>query len=300
MSSTNLRHLRVFEAVARLSSFVEASKALHMTPAAVSLAIRDLETSLEFRVFDRTTRYVRLTEAGKQYFERVVRVLTEVRAAESCASSLRKGSYETVRIATTPTVITSLLGVAFERAPTLWPNVRINCIEVMSHQLPEVVDAGIADIAIGVRLPNNESTESQLLFASRWTALIRRDNKLARKHPLTWREVVAETVVVTNQSSRLAIQKALPADVTIELAHEVSTAMSAIAYAASGQGIAIVPGYMRQLAKAHKLVAVPIVEPEVLHMLEIANARRPKPEPHVLRIRDFLLSEVPSVYRKLV
>ncbi|MFM0043482.1 LysR family transcriptional regulator [Paraburkholderia sediminicola] len=300
MSLTNLRHLRVFEAVARLNSFVEASKALHMTPAAVSLAIRDLEMSLEFRVFDRTTRYVRLTEAGKQYFERVVRVLIEVRAAESCAASLRKGSYETVRIATTPTVITSLLGVAFERAPKLWPDVKIICVEVMSHQLQEVVDAGIADIAIGVRLPDNENNESQVLFASRWTALIPRDHKLAHKDPLTWRDVVDETVVVTNQSSRLAIQKALPEDLTIDLAHEVSTAMSAMAYAASGQGIAVVPGYMRLLARAHKLLAVPIVDPEVLHVLEIGVARRPRPEAHILQMRDFLVSEVPTVYRRLM
>lgn len=299
MRLTNLRHLRVFDAVARLGSFVEASKALHMTPAAVSLAIRDLEIALEFRVFERTTRYVRLTEAGRQYFSHVERVLSEVRASESCAASLRRGTFDTVRIATTPPVISSLMGVLFEQAPELWPNLRVTSVEVPTHQLTEAVDMRAADITIGVRLPNDDHNESQPLFVSRWVALVPRAHAFARKRSLTWKEIEHASIVVINESSRLRIQSALPADIVLDNVHSVSTAMFALASAASGHGIAVVPGYVSPLAQVHNLKVMPITGPDVQHLLEIGVARRPKPEPHILEVRDFLVKHVQKTYKAL-
>ncbi|QGZ63354.1 LysR family transcriptional regulator [Paraburkholderia acidisoli] len=300
MRLTNLRLLRVFDAVARLSSFVEASKALHMTPAAVSLAIRDLESSLDFRVFERTTRHVRLTEAGRKFFVCVERVLTEIRATESCAASLRAGNnFDTVRVATTPAVISSLLGVVLERAPVLWPNVRITCVEVPSHQLVEAIDLRAADITIGVRLPNDDFHESQPLFVSRWVALVPRTHALAGHRSLTWRQIQNVSLIIINESSRLRIQSALPADLVLENVHSVSTAMFAVASAANGGGIVVVPGYVSPLALLHNLDVVPITEPDIPHLLEIGVSRQPKPDPHILQIRDFLVEQVQETYKDL-
>lgn len=300
MRLTNLRLLRVFDAVARLSSFVEASKALHMTPAAVSLAIRDLESSLDFRVFERTTRHVRLTDAGRKLFVCVERVLTEIRATESCAASLRAGDrFDAVRIATTPAVISSLLGVMLKKAPELWPNVRITCVEVPSHQLVDAIDLRAAEITIGVGLPNDEYHESQPLFVSRWVALVHRSHALAESRSLSWRQIQSEPLIIINESSRLRIQSALPADLVLDHVHTVSTAMFAVASAANGGGIVVVPGYVSPLALIHNLNIVPITDPEIPHLLEIGISRQPKPEPHALQIRDFLVNEVQDTYKEL-
>jgi DNA-binding transcriptional LysR family regulator len=300
MRLTNLRLLRVFDAVARLSSFVEASKALHMTPAAVSLAVRDLESALDFRVFERTTRHVRLTDAGRKFFVCVERVLTEIRAAESCATALRSGnSFDAVRIATTPAAVSSLLGVVLEQAPTLWPNVRVICVEVPSHQLVEAIDMRVADITIGVRLPNDELHESQPLFVSKWVALVARSHPLAGNKTLTWRQIQNTQLIIINESSRLRIQSALPADIVLDNVHSVSTAMFAVASAASGGGIVVVPGYVSPLALLHNLDVVPITEPDIPHVLEIGTSRQPVPPPHVLQIRDFLVEQVQETYKDL-
>jgi LysR family glycine cleavage system transcriptional activator len=61
-----LNALRVFEAAARCGSFLEASRALSITPAAVSRHIKRLEADLGVRLFERFNRAVRLTEAGAQ------------------------------------------------------------------------------------------------------------------------------------------------------------------------------------------------------------------------------------------
>ncbi len=62
----SLSALRAFEAAARLSSFTKAATELHVTQAAVSHQVRALEDQLGVRLFERTTRHLALTPAGRQ------------------------------------------------------------------------------------------------------------------------------------------------------------------------------------------------------------------------------------------
>lgn len=59
-----LRQLRAFIAVAEFGQFNLAARNLHITQSAVSILIRDLETEIGVRLFDRHTRMVSLTLVG--------------------------------------------------------------------------------------------------------------------------------------------------------------------------------------------------------------------------------------------
>jgi DNA-binding transcriptional LysR family regulator len=73
-----LRHLRSFEAVARLKSFTQAANDLVITQPALSRTIRQLEDTLGMTLFDRSTRHVELTGAGQTLLEYVERALAEL------------------------------------------------------------------------------------------------------------------------------------------------------------------------------------------------------------------------------
>src|SRR6185295_4212702 len=60
------RQLRAFLLVAQHRSFTRAAEALFITPSGLSVLIRELETQLGFRLFDRTTRHVELTSYGRE------------------------------------------------------------------------------------------------------------------------------------------------------------------------------------------------------------------------------------------
>lgn len=84
-------------------SFVEAAKALAMPPATVSRRLMRIEARAGLRLFDRTTRSVKPTEAGVLAVNHAARMISEVDAAERSLSLMRDAPVGTVRI-TTPSI----------------------------------------------------------------------------------------------------------------------------------------------------------------------------------------------------
>jgi DNA-binding transcriptional LysR family regulator len=77
-SRVELRHLRVFEAVARLNSFTQAADELAITQPALSRTVRQLEDALGVTLLDRSSRHVELTQAGRTFLDHTERVLAEL------------------------------------------------------------------------------------------------------------------------------------------------------------------------------------------------------------------------------
>lgn len=77
----SLTALRAFEAAARHESFSKAAEELHVTHAAISRQIRELETDLKLRLFRRTGRGVKLTEAGDAYARKITRAFDRISEA---------------------------------------------------------------------------------------------------------------------------------------------------------------------------------------------------------------------------
>lgn len=81
-----LQGMRVFVRVAEGGGFAGAARALGMSPAAVTRAVAALEATIGARLFIRTTRSVKLTDAGGRYLEDCRRILSEIAEAEAVAA----------------------------------------------------------------------------------------------------------------------------------------------------------------------------------------------------------------------
>lgn len=93
-----LGSLELFCAAAEAGSFTAAAQTLGLTPAAVSRAIARLEGRLDVRLFVRTTRQVRLTDAGLAYFEHCRPALAQLAEAEREVGGHQREPSGTVRI----------------------------------------------------------------------------------------------------------------------------------------------------------------------------------------------------------
>ena len=80
--------MKVFVEVARHKSFSGASKQLNLSAPAVTRFIASLETSLGVKLFNRTTRHVRLTESGENFLADTKRILEDIVEAEAAATGI--------------------------------------------------------------------------------------------------------------------------------------------------------------------------------------------------------------------
>jgi DNA-binding transcriptional LysR family regulator len=83
-----LHLMTVFVAVAEEEGFAAGARRLHMSPPAVTRAVAALEERLGVKLLNRTTRYVRPTDAGQRYLEDARRVLAEADAADEAAAGV--------------------------------------------------------------------------------------------------------------------------------------------------------------------------------------------------------------------
>src|SRR4051812_41551120 len=79
--------MRAFVAVADQRGFARASRRMGLSPSTVTRLVASLEEQLSTRLLQRTTRAVRLTDAGVRYLERARRILADLGEAESIARS---------------------------------------------------------------------------------------------------------------------------------------------------------------------------------------------------------------------
>ena len=94
-----LRQLRYFVAVAEELHFGRAAERLHVAQPPLSRTIQQLERALGTRLFDRSTRSVRLTAAGQALLEPARQVVESLRRAEAAVRSADSGEVGLVRIA---------------------------------------------------------------------------------------------------------------------------------------------------------------------------------------------------------
>jgi DNA-binding transcriptional LysR family regulator len=147
-----LRHLRYFVAVAQELSFSRAAERLHMAQSPLSAAIRRLEDELGVRLFERTTRAVRLTAAGERLLAQAPPALAAVEAAFADAARAGRGALGTLRLGSSP-------AARFELRPALVARVRAE-LPGVELELSEATSGTLRRELLGERL------DAALLFCS--------------------------------------------------------------------------------------------------------------------------------------
>ncbi len=123
MRGNEFADMRAFVTVAEQGSFARAAEQLAVSPSALSQTIRTLEERLDVRLFNRTTRSVSLTEAGRQLLTRMQPLMQEFDAAFEEVTQLRGKPSGTLRICAPQMAIIHLLqpmlGVFQEQYPDI-------------------------------------------------------------------------------------------------------------------------------------------------------------------------------------
>jgi DNA-binding transcriptional LysR family regulator len=144
---TDLNSLVVFAHVVEANSFSGAARTLKMPASTVSRRVAELEDQLGMRLIERSTRKLRVTDAGSQVFEHARRMVEISDGLNNAASNLLSQVSGTLRLASPPSISDTLLApilVAFQRA---YPSVRVQIF--ITDRIVDHVSEGV-DLAFRV------------------------------------------------------------------------------------------------------------------------------------------------------
>ncbi|RON03398.1 LysR family transcriptional regulator [Pseudomonas brassicacearum] len=154
-----LNAVRAFDAAARLGSYVEASKALHVTQPAIGRHVKLLEEWLGTQLFERTSRGVTLTSAGEKYHHKIASALQLI--IEAGRELQPKTSERWLRIMVVPGFAKRWLTPRLEAARRLRPGLKF-AIEPNSTFTD--VDGKTADLGIVYGLDGEYAHSRATLF----------------------------------------------------------------------------------------------------------------------------------------
>lgn len=161
-----LRHLRQFLAVAQTEHFGRAADGLHIAGPALSRSVRQLEASLGTPLFERTTRQVELTEAGRVFAGEVRRILAELDGAVGRARLIGQGASGVLRVGVTGSASYGVLPRVVRRVKSALPDVELTIdTEMLTPLQAAALTDGRLDLAL-LRTPVAvEGIAHRVLFA---------------------------------------------------------------------------------------------------------------------------------------
>lgn len=143
----DLNAITIFVKVVQAGSFIGAARALEMPKTTISRKVAQLEETLGTRLLQRTTRQINLTEVGRVYFERCVRILGDLEEANLAVTALQTVPHGTLRISASTVFATSILSHWLTDFLNQYERVSVELI--LTNQYVDLVAEGI-DLAFRV------------------------------------------------------------------------------------------------------------------------------------------------------
>lgn len=263
---TNFDLYRVFCEVAREKSLSSAAKKLFVSQSAVSQSIKQLEKSLDTKLFDRKSRGVELTSEGKILFEYADGAYTLLENALIKVNEMKDLKFGSIKIGASDTVCALLLTNVLKEFHTKYPEISIQLINHTTGQLLSELKLGKIDMAF-VALPIKESEGLKIrkiadindcfVVSGKYASLARRTINL--------KELESFPVLMLDKksSSRLFLDKFLnEKGIKIKPSVELGSIDLLTKFAEIGIGVsAVIEQYVEKKLKTGELEKLQLSEP---------------------------------------
>lgn len=261
-----IKQIQQFLAVAELGSFSRASKRLGTAQPALSQAIRDLEAELSVRLFDRTTRRVELTDAGRDFQNSAAKVVEELQHAVEGVHMLAERRRGRLRIAAPPLLASVVLPQAIAEFQKRYPGITVQLADVGTEQIVESVRNGKADCGLGTFSPAEDGIERLSLVRDSLMLFCDQRSPFNGKISVQWRDLEDQPLITLTRESgiRLLVEVGFEsAEIALKPTFEVSQVTTAIALVEAGLGVAVLPTYALAAARHRKVTGKLLTEPNI-------------------------------------
>lgn len=277
-----LRQLQGLLALARTGSFSRAADETSMTQPAFSQMIRELEATLDVRLFDRTTRRVDLTDAGRTLVGLVQRPVDELEDAWLDLRGVAAGTRGRIALALLPSAAFGFVTRALAAYRAQHPLVQVTLREEQNDVLLQKVRDREVDFGIGILAGRDAELQATDLFVDELVAVLACGHPLAARPALSWKAVAGEPLILLPRPSsvRQLVEASLARNrAACEPAFEVANMLTAASMARSALGITVLPWLALAEMRQDGLEVRRIGSPRPLRRVAIVCRRDRRPSP---------------------
>ena len=264
LPAVTLRQLRAFVAVAEEGSIARAAQRLHLTGSALSMLIASLESELGTRLFERTTRRLQLTDAGRELLPAISEVLHHL---DNALSDLRESTQRRdtqLRIAASPLLAATLLPGLMAGFRERYPAVRLKLLDKAVSAVPQAVRGGDADIGVCTADVDTLDLKPTAIHQDQLMLVCLETHPLATQREVRWQELAGEPLVLmeTGSALRSLVEQGLAeTGEPFEPAFEVAHVATAVGLVEAGIAVSVLPSYAVARIRAVGIRSVPLSNP---------------------------------------
>lgn len=288
----SLRQFEAFIAVADAQGFGAASQHMGLSSSAVSQLVAELEATLGFRLFDRHTRRVELSSAGREFLGTAQTVLRHLQQADSAAADIRDRASGIVRVAAPQVLAGALLPQAIAQFTQGRPKVVIRIRDTPVDDLIDRVVAGDVDLAVGPDRRIASHVLAHRAFDSPWVLWCAPTHPLARKRSLRWGDLQDVALVAAgrdHEDSVAQMHASLPEGSRIRPVEVVDNISTALGLAAQGLAATLAPAYVGVAARPLGLVSRRVTQPEAIRQVCVYQSSARSVPPAAQAFAEFLV-----------
>jgi DNA-binding transcriptional LysR family regulator len=291
-----LRHLRVFEAVARHASVSRAAAELHLTQPAVSMQVKQLEQQVGMPLLEQIGRRLFLTDAGhelRSHARRIAAQMVELQSAMDQLRGLERGLLRLAVVSTANYFLPPLLADFSARHP----GVRIS-LSVANREavLAALVD-NLTDLAVTGQPPDEVDVVAQHFMDNPLVVIAAPTHPLAGSERVPLQALERETLVVREPGSgtRAAMERHLAAHgIEARTGSELGTNEAIKQAVRAGLGLGVVSAQTIELELATgRLVVLPVDTFPIMRHWYIVHLSHKRLSPAAQAFRSMLLANDP-------
>ncbi|RKE79325.1 LysR family transcriptional regulator [Rhizobium sp. AG855] len=249
----DLRQLRYFVAVAKERNFTRAADLLHMAQPPLSRQIQLLEEELGVDLIIRSSRPVRLTEAGRVFNEQALQILGRVEQMKEATRRVGLNQNSVLSIGFVASTLYGGLPALVRKLRQQAPDVDIQLLEMMSVHQVSALKEGRIDIGFGRLRHTDPQIVTTILREEPLAVAIARDTRLAfTSDPILPEALVGEKLILYPRTPRPSfadhvLNVLLEKDVRPAEIQEVTEIQTALGLVAAEAGVCVVPASARKL-----------------------------------------------------
>jgi LysR family carnitine catabolism transcriptional activator len=290
-----LRQVEGFLAAADAGSFSRAAEKIGMTQPAFSQLIREMESVLDVKLFDRSTRQVHITETGKLLREQMRRGLLEIEEACSNARAIIRLERGMLSLAVLPSLAFGFVTAALAKYRQAYPGISVRLFEAHNGVAIDRVVQRQADFAVCTDLHVPPSMSFETLFEDELVAVLPSGHRLARRKTIEWPRLVDEMLILISAQSSAnndLVKQAFEQnglDKTPDC--EVLNIVTALSMVRAGFGVTIVPRVALPELNMRGLAYRRMMGPSLTRNIGLCSRRDRTLLPAAERFREVLLAE---------